>query len=132
MKKFKEIMFNYIIPIALVSIIFIPFICLFGSIGHIYLSPITAIINWEPSSIAVVIYVLFNIAYLVLVYVKQNKTVGQARRVMLFTSVILYFVIFKLTSNINLNLLSAVLNTLVIIIYIANFIRDYMIKPVED
>ena len=51
---------------------------------------------------------------------------------MLFTSAILYFVIFKLTSNINLNLLSAFLNSLVIIIYIANFIRDYMVKPVED
>ena len=69
---------------------------------------------------------------------KYNIKYEQILEVLLFVMPIsiicarLYFVIFKLTSNINLNLLSAVLNTLVIIIYIANFIRDYMVKPVED
>jgi len=133
MERILKIFYVYIIPILLVLTIFIPFICIDGiETRYIYLSPFGTFFKWTASSVTTLIYVLINIAYLICSLINQTKITGQIRRVMLFTSVVLYFIIFKVTSNTNLNLLCVVINIFIGVIYIINFVRDYTIKPIDD
>lgn len=133
MEKLKNVVHTYILPLLVVIIIFIPFISIDGTGStHVHISPIEAIIRWSPYSIGLIIYGVIGITYLIFAYINQNKTRSYIRRIMLFASVILYFLIFKLTSNTNLNLFCVIINMIVAAVYIVNFIRDYLIKPIED
>lgn len=133
MEKVVKYLFNYVVPILMALVLLIPFICVDGSgIDHIYLSPIRILIEKHINNFTNIIYILLTVAYVVFVFVKQDKNTFQIKRVFLIASTIVYFILFKLTSNTNLNLLSVVLNLIIFIIYLLNYIREYLVIKKED
>lgn len=133
MEKTVKYIFNYIVPVLMLIVLLIPFICIDGSgVDHIYLSPIKILFEKHIHNFTNIIFVLLTIAYIVLVFVKQNKTIFQSKRILLIASTIVYFILFKVTSNTNLNLLCVVLNFIIFLIYILNYIREYLVLKKED
>lgn len=133
MEKTVKYIFNYIVPVLMLIVLLIPFICIDGSgVDHIYLSPIKILFEKHSHNVTNIIFVLLTIAYIVLVFVKQNKTIFQSKRILLIASTIVYFILFKVTSNTNLNLLCVVLNFIIFLIYILNYIREYLVLKKED
>ena len=134
MEKVIKYLFNYITPILMIAALFIPFICVDGSgVSHIYLSPMQILFEKHINNIANIIYILLTILYVVFAFMKQNKNISQIKRVFLISSTIVCFILFKVTSNTNLNLLCVVLSFIILIIYILNYIREYLvIKKVDE
>ena len=128
-EKLKKLIIKYIIPYSILILLVIPFVCIDGSgIKHIYFSPIQLIIKWDNNAIIFLIYSLINIAYIIFVSLKNTKINFHTKRVLLYSSLCFYIIIFKKTSNTNLNLLCVFINIIVGLIYLLNFIREYSIQ----
>lgn len=134
MEKTLNYLFNYVAPTLMVSILFIPFICVEGTeVNFIYLSPIKILFEKHIHNITNILFILLVIGYVIVAFLNLNKNIFKSQKILLVASTIIYFILFKVTSNINLNLLCAVLNLTILGIYILNYIREYLIvKKAEE
>ena len=133
MEKTVKNIFKYAVPILMIIILLIPFICIDGSgLKHIHLSPLTILFEKHIYNVTNIIYILFTVGYVITVFLKQNKNTFQIKRVFLIASTIVYVILFKVTSNTNLNLLSVLLNMFIFTIYLFNYIRDFLVIKTEE
>jgi len=128
MEQKLKYLFDHIVPILMIIILLIPFICVEGlGLDYIHLSPLKILLEKHINNITNILFILILITYIILSYLKQNQKIKTSKRIALIATTILYFVLFKVTSNTNLNLLCVVLNFIVLIIFILNYIREYLI-----
>lgn len=131
MKKTNLFIIKYMVPCLLIVIYFIPFICVKlpdvnnDSVYYdTYFSPFKLLFNMNIYSIISIIFLLINISYFVFCVLKLNNKKVFIKRVLLISSIIFYILIFKFSTNSNLNLLSTLINVFVALIYILNLIKE--------
>lgn len=133
MNKIKKYIIKYLLPSLLVVIFFIPFICVklkaastTQIIKDLYLSPFSVLFDGYKLGVISVLFLGVNVVYIVYCLIHETPKRILIRRIALLSSIIMYILIFKFTTNTNLNLFAVLINIGIAIIYIINCFKEVL------